>query len=110
MPVELGSFSFGFLAGGTIVAVVSHLLTKSRDTENRSIQSFNSAAEDFRNILNASINKIDNGQYVNDVIKADFSPHRETIVNGNVKVSQLRELKSVPIPGREFLNPGKLKS
>ncbi|GLI38927.1 Flp pilus assembly protein CpaB [Geobacter hydrogenophilus] len=32
------------------------------------------------------------------------------LVNGNVKVYQLRELKSVPLPGRELLNPGKRKS
>lgn len=32
------------------------------------------------------------------------------VVNGNVKVYQLRELKSVPLPGRELLNQGKRKS
>ncbi len=33
----------------------------------------------------------------------------ENAVNGNIKVYQLRELKSVPPPGKEHLSPGKLK-
>lgn len=49
MPIELGSFSLGSVAGGIVGAVVAHYLTKSRDTEDRKIKEFNQAAATFRN-------------------------------------------------------------
>jgi len=48
MPIEPGSFSFGFVAGGAVVGVINHYLAKSRDTESRSIKEFNEAATKFR--------------------------------------------------------------
>jgi hypothetical protein len=33
MPIELGSFSIGAAAGGFVVGLVNHFLTKSRDME-----------------------------------------------------------------------------
>ena len=51
MPVELGSFSFGFVAGGAVVGVINHFLAKSRDTETRTIKDFNEAADKLDAIL-----------------------------------------------------------
>ena len=53
MPIELGSFSFGFVAGGAVVGVINHFLAKSRDTESRTIKDFNEAAD----ILDAILRK-----------------------------------------------------
>lgn len=51
MPVELGSFSFGFVAGGAVVGVVNHFLAKSRDTELRAAKDFNEAADIMAEML-----------------------------------------------------------
>jgi hypothetical protein len=48
MPIELGSFSLGAIASGIVCSVVTHYLTKSRNTENRRIKEFNEAASKFR--------------------------------------------------------------
>ena len=48
MPIELGSFSLGSVAGCAVGALVSHFLTKSRNTEGRRIKEFNEAAAKFR--------------------------------------------------------------
>ena len=80
MPIELGSFSFGAAAGTAVGAVIGHYLTKSRDTENRSIQLRNTTGEELRNVLLASINKIENGQVGFRVIKEDFPAQREIMI------------------------------
>lgn len=80
MPIELGSFSLGASAGTAVGAVIGHYLTKSRDTENRRIQLRNATGEEFRNILVASINKIENGQIGFKVIKEDFPAQRELMI------------------------------
>ena len=51
MPVELGSFSFGFVAGGAVVGVINHFLAKSRDVESRTAKDFNEAADTLAEIL-----------------------------------------------------------
>jgi len=51
MPIEIGSFSVGFVVGGAIVGTINHFLAKSRDIENRTIQQFNEAADDLAKIL-----------------------------------------------------------
>ena len=48
MPIELGSFSLGALAGGMIVSLANHFLSKSRERESRKITDFNKAATDFQ--------------------------------------------------------------
>jgi len=51
MPVELGSFSIGFVAGGAVVGVINHFLAKSRDEESRTAKDFNAAADIMADIL-----------------------------------------------------------
>lgn len=48
MPIELGSFSLGSVAGGVVGIIAGHYLTKSRDKETRVIKHFNDAAHIFR--------------------------------------------------------------
>jgi hypothetical protein len=48
MPIEFGSFSIGAAAGGFVVGLVNHFLTKSRDKESRAIKEFNEAAKSLR--------------------------------------------------------------
>jgi len=81
MPIELGSFSFGFVAGGAVVAGISHLLNKSRDTENRSFQLRNTAGEELRNVLLSTIIKIESGKHQSEVIRDDFTSHRESMLH-----------------------------
>ena len=80
MPIEVGSFSLGAAAGTALGAVIGHYLTKSRDTENRSIQLRNATGEELRNALLASINKIENGEIGFKVIKEDFPAQREIML------------------------------
>lgn len=51
MPIETGSFSFGFVAGGAVVGVINHFLAKSRDIESRGAKDFNDAADALAEIL-----------------------------------------------------------
>lgn len=48
MPIELGSFSFGAIAGGIVIGIANHYLSKSRNKEEREITEFNKAAFAFR--------------------------------------------------------------
>lgn len=80
MPIELGSFSFGAAAGTAVGVVIGHYLTKSRDTENRRFQQLNTAAEEFRNVLLAAINKIESGKHRSEIIREDFTTHRESML------------------------------
>lgn len=48
MPIELGSFSLGSVAGGIVGVIAGHYLTKSRNTEDREIKGSNDAAAKFR--------------------------------------------------------------
>lgn len=47
MPIELGSFSVGAIAGGALIGVANHFLSKSRNREDREITDFNEAATAF---------------------------------------------------------------
>jgi hypothetical protein len=49
MPIEFGSFSLGALAGGIVIGIANHYLSKSRDKESRETIDFNKAADEFRN-------------------------------------------------------------
>ena len=44
MPVELGSFSLGAIAGGIVIGIANHYLSKSRNEEERF---YNKAADTF---------------------------------------------------------------
>lgn len=48
MPIELGSFSLGAIAGGIVIGIANHFLSKSRNREDRTIAEFNKAATTFR--------------------------------------------------------------
>jgi len=48
MPIEFGSFSLGAIAGGIVIGIANHFLSKSRNKEDRTIAEFNKAAKDFR--------------------------------------------------------------
>lgn len=51
MPIEIGSFSLGMVAGGAIVGVINHFLAKSRDIEARAAKDFNVVADALAEIL-----------------------------------------------------------
>jgi hypothetical protein len=51
MPLELGSFSLGAVAGGVAVGFFNHYLAKSRDEENRTAKDFNEIADPLSVIL-----------------------------------------------------------
>lgn len=51
MPVEFGSFSVGFVAGGAVVGVINHFLAKSRDIESRTAKDFNETADIMADVL-----------------------------------------------------------
>lgn len=55
MPIELGSFSLGSVAGGIVGTIATHYLTKSRNTEERKIKEFNQAADTFRSTILAEL-------------------------------------------------------
>lgn len=74
MPIEIGSFSLGVVAGGLAVGIINHFLAKSRDIEGRAAKDFNAVADvlaEFltkeRDSLNPNSNKI------------DFSPFRRVL-------------------------------
>ena len=77
MPVELGSFSFGFVAGGAVVGVINHYLAKSRDIESRSVKDFNEAAD----ILDAILHKERHGPMPETNI--DFSAFQRVLRQKN---------------------------
>jgi len=56
MPIELGSFSIGVIAGGIIIGFANHFLSKSRNREDRTIAEFNKAATTFRNAFIVQFN------------------------------------------------------
>ena len=51
MPIELGSFSLGAIAGGIVIGIANHYLSKSRNKEEREITEFNKAAAIFRDVF-----------------------------------------------------------
>jgi hypothetical protein len=51
MPIELGSFSLGSVAGTIVGGIAGHYLTKVRDKEARDIKDFNTAAEVLAGVL-----------------------------------------------------------
>lgn len=51
MPIELGSFSLGTVAGGVVVGIFNHFMTKSRNAEERKTKEFNCAATKFRGLV-----------------------------------------------------------
>ncbi len=68
MPIEPGSFSFGVVAGGSVVALINHFLAKSRDVESRQIEYFNYVA----GALNSDLVK-ERGE-PSPLTKIDFNP------------------------------------
>ena len=51
MPIELGSFSLGVIAGGIVIGITNHYLSKSRTKEERKVTEFNNAAAIFRDVF-----------------------------------------------------------
>jgi hypothetical protein len=51
MPIEFGSFSLGAIAGGIVIGIANHYLSKSRNKEQREINEFNNAAAIFRDVF-----------------------------------------------------------
>jgi hypothetical protein len=48
MPIELGSFSIGAVAGGLVVNFANHILAGVRSASDRKTKEFNQAAAEFR--------------------------------------------------------------
>jgi hypothetical protein len=48
MPIEIGSFSIGAVAGGVVIGLFNHFLSKSRSIEAIRITEFNKGAAAFR--------------------------------------------------------------
>lgn len=59
MPIEFGSFSLGAIAGGIIIGVANHFLSKSRSEEYRKIGEFNKAADKFRDTFIVQLNVLE---------------------------------------------------
>jgi hypothetical protein len=81
MPIELGSFSLGSVAGGIVGAIAGHYLTKSRNTEDRKIKEFNDASANFRDAFKSellSLNTALTKDYIDacDLLQAAFEKHR----------------------------------
>jgi hypothetical protein len=51
MPIEIGSFSIGVVAGGIAVGIINHYLAKSRVIEDRAAKDFNAVADVLDKIL-----------------------------------------------------------
>lgn len=51
MPIELGSFSLGAVAGSAVGGIIGHLLTGVRDKKSRDARDFNEVAEVMAEIL-----------------------------------------------------------
>jgi len=84
MPIELGSFSFGLVAGGAVVGVANHFLTKSRDKESRAIKEFNEASKSLRDAFNSELATLRNPSSDNpidpyDLLYAAFEKHRGAV-------------------------------
>lgn len=79
MPIELGSFSLGAVAGGAIVGGINHLLTRIRDKENRTVKDFNEAA----NILAVTLTKERDMPNTNENI--DFFAFRRVLSEKDLK-------------------------
>ncbi|MFH1075558.1 MAG: hypothetical protein V1753_01750, partial [Pseudomonadota bacterium] len=47
----LGSFSLGAIAGGIVIGIANHYLSKSRNRQEREITEFNNAAAIFRDVF-----------------------------------------------------------
>lgn len=58
MPIELGSFSLGAVAGGAVHAVISHYLSKSRNIEDRKIKEYIEASQKFRIAFHSEISAL----------------------------------------------------
>lgn len=80
MPIELGSFSLGAVAGSAVGALIGHYLTKSRNTEDRLVQHRNAIATELNKALISSTSKIENGQDNFKVIKEDFPAQYEIML------------------------------
>jgi hypothetical protein len=73
-------FGAGTVVGALAMKLIDIIIANSRDTRTRGIQILNAAAEDFRNALLTSINKIESGKYGSDIILEDFTSHRELML------------------------------
>lgn len=77
MPIELGSFSLGTVAGGVMVGFFNHFMTKSRNTEDRKIREYNDAATKFRGFI---IGELSGFHPINQHwVKTDFCRLHESI-------------------------------
>lgn len=84
MPIEPGTLSLGVLAGGSIVAVWTHFLTKSRSSEERRIREFNEASAKLRAAFRdefLALNPAHNKEVVDacDLLSAAFNKHRSAV-------------------------------
>ncbi len=83
MPIELGSFSLGAVAGGAVIAVISHYLTKSRNIEDRKIKEYNEAAAKFRDAFHPEISALapGHGSRPNPykILSEAFARHKEAV-------------------------------
>ena len=59
MPIEIGSFSIGAVAGGITIKLIDHFLVKSRDREKRKMQ----AKQQFRSVIAQEIADIRNRRH-----------------------------------------------
>lgn len=81
MPIELGSLSVGFVAGGIIVGIANHFLSKSRSKEAARISEFNKAAFLFRDAFlpeitflrhNASIGSLGSSNDLGELLRFGY--------------------------------------
>ena len=60
MPIELGSFSIGAVAGSLVTALANHFLAQSRNRKERELQQFNTCADEFTKFFDGLLDKISN--------------------------------------------------
>jgi len=87
MPIEPGNFSLGVLAGGLIGTLAGHYLTKSRNSEERKICSFNKAATEYLCAFTSIIITLTdmenegNSNAIMDCLLAECIAHRNAIAH-----------------------------
>ena len=74
------TFGAGAIVGALATKLLDIIINNTRDARNRGIQLRNTAGEEFRNSLLASINKIEGRKHRSEVIKEDFTTHRESML------------------------------
>ena len=79
MPIELGSFSLGAVAGSAVGGIIGHLLTGVRDKKARDAKDFNEVAGPIAEILRKE------RRFPTPGSKIDFANFRRVLSNGELR-------------------------